>query len=229
MVIDMKKMIICLILLFMINMKLEIVTVEDIDFLHNIYVENHQSKTSTKWYLVLVNEDNYLPDNYQIELTTLSNGIKVDKRILPALQNMLDDARKEELHLYIGDGYRTNKQQTQILDNKTNYYIAKGYPKKIARKLARRYVALPNTSEHELGISVDINADTNYSSKESVYNWLDNNAYRYGFIKRYPDNKTEITGINNEPWHYRYVSKKVAKIMKDKDLCLEEYLEVEDD
>lgn len=229
MVIDMKKIIICLILLFIINMKLEIVAVEDIDFLHNIYVENHQSDTNTKWYLVLVNEDNYLPDNYQIELTTLSNGIKVDKRILPNLQKMLDDARKEGLYLYIGEGYRTNKQQAQILDNKTNYYITKGYPKKIARKLARRYVALPSTSEHELGISVDINADINYSSKASVYSWLDRNAYRYGFIKRYPDNKKEITGINNEPWHYRYVSKKVAKIMKEKDLCLEEYLEEEYD
>ncbi|MBT9716618.1 hypothetical protein GPK57_12150 [Anaerobutyricum hallii] len=55
--------------------------------------------------------------------------------------------------------------------------------------------------------------------------WLDENAYKYGFVKRYPEDKTDITGISNEPWHYRYVGTTVAKIMKEENLCLEEYLE----
>ena len=61
--------------------------------------------------------------------------------------------------------------------------------------------------------------------REKVYPWLDENAYKYGFVKRYPEDKTDITGISNEPWHYRYVGTTVAKIMKEENLCLEEYLE----
>ena len=75
------------------------------------------------------------------------------------------------------------------------------------------------------GLSVDINADTDKCSSEKVYQWLDENAYKYGFVKRYPEDKTDITGISNEPWHYRYVGTTVAKIMKEENLCLEEYLE----
>lgn len=90
---------------------------------------------------------------------------------------------------------------------------------------AEKYVAIPDTSEQQLGLSVDINADTDKCSSEKVYQWLDENAYKYGFVKRYPEDKTDITGISNEPWHYRYVGTTVAKIMKEENLCLEEYLE----
>ena len=93
------------------------------------------------------------------------------------------------------------------------------------QKRAEKYVAIPDTSEHQLGLSVDINADTDKCSSEKVYQWLDENAYKYGFVKRYPEDKTDITGISNEPWHYRYVGTTVAKIMKEENLCLEEYLE----
>ena len=91
--------------------------------------------------------------------------------------------------------------------------------------MAEKYVAIPGTSEHQLGLSVDINADQTKCSSEKVYQWLDENAYKYGFVKRYPEDKTDITGISNEPWHYRYVGTTVAKIMKEENLCLEEYLE----
>ena len=84
---------------------------------------------------------------------------------------------------------------------------------------------IPDTSEHQLGLSVDINADTDKCSSEKVYQWLDENAYKYGFVKHYPEDKTDITGISNEPWHYRYVGTTVAKIMKEENLCLKEYLE----
>ena len=78
--------------------------------------------------------------------------------------------------------------------------------------------------EHELGLSVDINAESSGASQDAVYEWLDENAYKYGFIKRYPADKTDITGIDNEPWHYRYVGYEAAKEMKEQNLCLEEYL-----
>lgn len=176
------------------------------------------------WELILVNKNYYVPDDYNVELTELSNGKKVDSRIYPALQQMFDDARATGLHLFVREAYRTREEQQQILDDKISEYETEGYSSKKAKQLAKEYVALPGTSEHELGLSVDINADTNYCSSDAVYNWLNDNAYRYGFIKRYPADKTNITGINNEPWHYRYVGTKAAKIMKKENLCLEEYL-----
>lgn len=113
----------------------------------------------------------------------------------------------------------------QILDEKIEADENEGNSRKEAEELAKEWIAVPGTSEHEFGLSVDINADTSVSSRDSVYTWLEENAYRYGFIKRYPSNKTEITGISNEPWHYRYVGKEAAEEMKGKGVCLEEYIE----
>ena len=84
------------------------------------------------------------------------------------------------------------------------------------------------TSEHELGISVDINADTQRCSSDAMYQWLAQHAWEYGFIYRYPQDKTQITGIINEPWHYRYVGKEAAKEINEKGICLEEYLSDEE-
>lgn len=162
--------------------------------------EKSFADTSGEWNLILVNRNHYIPNNYQVELTELSNGKKVDSRIYPELQQ-------------------------KIMDEKINEYEKQGYSAKEAKKRAEKYVAIPDTSEHQLGLSVDINADTDKCSSEKVYQWLDENAYKYGFVKRYPEDKTDITGISNEPWHYRYVGTTVAKIMKEENLCLEEYLE----
>lgn len=182
------------------------------------------ANTSGDWKLILVNREYSVPKDYEVELTELSNGKKVDSRIYPALQQMFDDARANGLALFVREAYRTRKEQQQILDDKIEKYKKDGYSVQKATQLAEEYVALPGTSEHELGLSVDINADTTQCSADAVYNWLDENAYRYGFIKRYPADKTKITGINNEPWHYRYVGIEAAKRMKEENLCLEEYL-----
>ena len=89
--------------------------------------------------------------------------------------------------------------------------------------MAEKWVAIPGTSEHQLGIAVDINPDYEKSGKE-VYAWLAENAHEYGFINRYPEDKVHITGIMNEPWHYRYVGENAAKEMYEQRICLEEYL-----
>ena len=111
-----------------------------------------------------------------------------------------------------------------IFENKYAAFRGEGYSKKEARKLTEKWVAEPGTSEHETGLAVDINPDREKSGNE-VYKWLEKNAHKYGFIKRYPEEKTEITGIADESWHYRYVGEKAAKVMKEKNLCLEEYIE----
>ncbi len=110
------------------------------------------------------------------------------------------------------------------MDDRIKEYENQGCSKKEAKKKAEEYVAIPGTSEHQLGLSVDINADTSKCSSDAVYQWLDENAYKHGFVKRYPEDKTDITSINNEPWHYRYVGKDAARTMKQENLCLEEYL-----
>ena len=177
--------------------------------------EKSFADTSGEWNLILVDRNHYIPNNYQVELTELSNGKKVDSRIYPELQQMFNDARAEGLALFVREGYRTTEEQQKIMDEKINEYEKQGYSAKEAKKRAEKYVAIPDTSEHQLGLSVDINADTDKCSSEKVYQWLDENAYKYGFVKRYPEDKTDITGISNEPWHYRYVGTTVAKIMKE--------------
>ena len=116
------------------------------------------------------------------------------------------------------------EEQQQIMDGKIEEYRYSGYSDDEAVKLAEEWVALPGTSEHQLGIAVDINADNSGSSDDEVYNWLYDNAWKYGFIKRYPEDKTDITGVINEPWHYRYVGEKAAKEIWESGQCLEEYL-----
>ena len=189
------------------------------------FFSTSEADTSQGWNLILVNKNYRIPDNYDIELTELSNGEKVDSRIYPDLQDMFNAARANGLALFVREGYRTQEEQQEIMDEKIMSYMEEGYSKKEARNLAEKYVAKPGTSEHQLGLSIDINADTTKCSSESVYKWLDENAYRYGFIKRYPSDKVEITGINNEPWHYRYVGKDAANEMKETGMCLEEYME----
>lgn len=184
-----------------------------------------EADTSLGWNLILVNDDYCVPSDYEVELTELSNGEKVDSRIYPQLQQMFDDARAAGLELFVREGYRTTQDQKDIMDERIQQYRDEGYSRSEAKKLAEEYVAEPGTSEHELGIAVDINADTSKCSSDAVYTWLANNAYKYGFIKRYPEDKTEITGVNNEPWHYRYVGLDAAQEMQEKGLCLEEYIE----
>lgn len=193
--------------------------------LDTIEIGRKTASTEHGWNLILVNEDYYIPDNYEVELTELSNGKKVDSRIYPYLQSMFDDVRANGLALFVREGYRTSEEQQQIMDERVAEYQGEGYSKSEAKKLARDYVAVPDTSEHQLGLSVDINADTTKCSSDAVYSWLAENAWRYGFIKRYPADKVDITGISNEPWHYRYVGKEAAQEIQSQGICLEEYIE----
>lgn len=188
-------------------------------------ITHHVASEDNGWNLILVNRDSYIPDDYQVELTELSNGKKVDSRIYPELQEMFNDARAQGYGLFVREGYRTQEEQQQLMDEKIEAYENEGKSKSEAKKLAEQWVAIPGTSEHQLGIAVDINANTTKSSSDDVYNWLAENAHTYGFIKRYPSNKTDITGVINEPWHYRYVGKEAASKIYSQGICLEEYID----
>ena len=181
------------------------------------------------WNLILINHENYVPDGFQPDLTTLNNGCQVDRRILPDLQKMMNAARKRGLYPSVCSAYRTEERQTYLLERDINKYLNQGCTEAEARKKASRWVALPGRSEHQTGLAVDIVAvdypvldETQEKRKEQQ--WLMENSWKYGFILRYPKNKTNITKIGYEPWHYRYVGRKAAGEMKKKNMCLEEYI-----
>ena len=188
-------------------------------------ITHHVASEDNGWNLILVNRNSYIPDDYKVELTELSNGKKVDSRIYPELQEMFNDARAQGYGLFVREGYRTQEEQQQLLDEKIEAYENEGKSKSEAKKLAEQWVAIPGSSEHQLGFAVDINADTTKSSSDDVYSWLAENAHKYGFIKRYPSDKTDITGVINEPWHYRYVGKEAALEIYSQGMCLEEYID----
>ena len=180
--------------------------------------------TDADWNLRLVNGENLVPEDYQVELTQLSNGKSVDTRIYPSLQKMFDAARSEGIYPIVREGYRTREEQQALMDEKIAAFEAEGNSNEQAQELAKGWVAVPGTSEHQLGIAIDINGDGANSSSEVVYEWLANNAYKYGFILRYPADKVEITNTQFEPWHYRYVGEKEASEIHSQGVCLEEYL-----
>ena len=185
----------------------------------------NEESDETTWCLILVNKWNSIPSNYKVQLTELSNGQKIDERIYAALQKMFDAARSDGIYPVVVSGYRTTEMQQQLMDEKIRDYKAEGHAEQDAVAKAEAWVAIPGTSEHQLGIAVDINADGIHSTGKEVYDWLAQNAHNFGFICRYPSGKTEITGVINEPWHYRYVGIKAATDIYNQGVCLEEYLE----
>lgn len=181
------------------------------------------------WALTLVNWENPVPADYTIpELVELRNGQSFDRRAYPSLQRMMDDCRAAGLDPLICSSYRTEEFQTELFENKAAQYIAQGYDRTEAETLAAGWVARPGTSEHQLGLAVDI-VDNGYQSLDetqeqtAVQQWLLEHCQEYGFILRYPTDKAELTGVNYEPWHYRYVGSAAAEIM-EQGICLEEYL-----
>lgn len=173
------------------------------------------------WELVLVNFENPIPENYEPDLVEVPGGQKVDARIYQPLMEMLEAAREGnwDLSPKVVSGYRTQKKQQSLYDDKIDKYEKQGYSHEEARELAEQWVAVPGYSEHQIGLAVDINGAT-----YDLYLWLQENSYKYGFTFRYPGNKTELTGVAEEVWHYRYVGVEAATEMYEQGLCLEEYL-----
>lgn len=166
--------------------------------------------------LTLVNFENTIPKDWKVDLVQLNNGQSVDRRIYDDLIAMLQAAKSEGLNPLICSSYRTNEKQEQLYQNKVSEYLSQGYSKVEASDKAAFWVARPGTSEHQLGLAVDIVSTKNQRLDRSQENtveqqWLIQNSWKYGFVLRYPTNKNSITGVGYEPWHYRYVGKEHAK------------------
>ena len=169
-------------------------------------------------HVMLVNRWHYVPDDYEPELVTVEGWHQVDVVCLEALQTMLADCKAAGNYYEFNSAYRTYNTQVGILNSRTKEYMeAYSLDYGAARAKALQSVAVPGTSEHHLGLAVDIVGVT-------AQEWLAAHCWEYGFILRYTGDKAAITGIIDEPWHFRYVGKEVSLDMQYSGLCLEEYL-----
>ncbi len=179
--------------------------------------------------LTLVNPWNKLPEDWQVDPVDLSNGLQVDRRCYAALQSMMDACREAGNEPLICSAYRSMETQQSLFDQKVAKLEAAGKSHDEAVQETAKEIAVPGTSEHQLGLTVDIVDMGNQNLTEEqeqtpTQKWLMANSWRYGFIHRYPTGKSEITGIIYEPWHYRYVGKEAAQEIFNKGITLEEYL-----
>ncbi len=177
---------------------------------------------------ILVNPWNMLPNDYTPDLVSAEDGYLVDSSCKDALLQMLTDCRNAGYDARITSAYRRHQTQIELYNNKVWYFIDQGYSEEDARKEAGTIIAVPGTSEHELGLALDLVDSSHWVLDESqektpAQKWLMEHCWEYGFILRYPNGKSEATGIIYEPWHYRYVGKELARELKDSGLCLEEY------
>ena len=193
-----------------------------ITFLYRCYASPAQEEDES-WKLILVNAQHPLPEGFSVKLKQLRNGQAVDERIYPELQRMFDDARAAGIYPLINESFRSAERQQEIMDKYIARYRAQGMSEEEAEQAARLVVALPGTSEHQLGLALDIIAEFS-SDSTATWEWLRENCWKYGFILRYPADKVEITGFSYEPWHFRYVGTDAAKEIMEKGLALEEYL-----
>ena len=192
--------------------------------LDNPYYTNTKPADSLNTNLLLVNKYNYLTEDYvpsnleNISTTYARSGMQLVKEAKEAFETLSENAKKEGMNVIAMSSYRSYDYQVNLYNN----YVAQD-----GKEAANKYSARPGYSEHQTGLAVDVyNLDLPYTSFEETeeFTWMQENAYKYGFILRFPKDKVDITGYQYESWHYRYVGKKVAKEIKDNNLTLEEYI-----
>ena len=183
----------------------------------------------TYWNVILVNKNNTLPKDRPVTLGTISNGKQVDYRIVDVTNQMLKDAKAAGISLIPCSTYRSYSYQEKLFERELNEWKQKGYSNEDATIAASKEVAYPGTSEHQLGLAIDFLTnnymilDQGFENTEA-FKWLNENAYKYGFILRYMKGKEDKTGIIYEPWHWRYLGVELAKEVKNSGLCYEEFL-----
>ena len=176
--------------------------------------------------LKIVNKSNSLPEGYDLKESSLKscgNGKKVSSYIYNDLIDMINSAGRDGTKLFVCSGYRSYSYQKNLFEKQVERELKTEKNRENATKKAKKTVAFPGQSEHNLGLAVDMNSTDNGFENTDAYKWLSKNAYKYGFIERYKSDKMKHTGVIYEPWHYRYVGKEYAKLIKDSGLCLEEY------
>ncbi len=181
------------------------------------------------WCLILTNAQYPIPEDYLPVLKEVpGQGQSVDERIYDPLMEMLSDMKEQGLSPVVCSGYRTLDKQEMLFNRKVSAYVKQGYSMEEANQMARRLLSIPGSGEHCLGLAVDIYCES-YQKLEAGFaetkegKWLREHCWDYGFILRYDQGKEELTGIDYEPWHFRYVGKAAAQYLKETGMCLEEF------
>lgn len=180
--------------------------------------------------IVLVNASHPINEDIRIDLIRIFDKQFISYEAYRPFLKMFEDMKKIGLKPFVCSSYRSIEKQAELFYSKCQHYLTKGYDQKQAEKLASRWVARPYYSEHHTGLALDIvsldyqNLDEN-QEKTKEQQWLIENSWKYGFILRYPKDCVEITYVHYEPWHYRYVGQEHAKIIFEKGMTLEEYLD----
>lgn len=181
---------------------------------------------SEQWSITLINQRFALSEKYSPTLAPVIDGssINVDSRVAEAYKLMYADALSVDIILNPVTGYSSYHRQIEAYNDKVSSFTSQGMTKEDAEKEAAKRVGKPACNESASGLSVGIGSVSNGFSTSAKYNWLLANAHNYGFVLRYPQDKTHITGMTFQPWLWRYVGVEAAKEMKENNLCLEEYL-----
>lgn len=193
--------------------------------------EPETPEQADRWRLKLANGEHPLPADFTIETAAIrqefarDKGMQFDARAVSALNEMCEAAKADGVRLLVISSYRTVARQTTLYNNEVLEWLNQGYTSEQAKATAATVVAIPGTSEHNLGLAVDFNSVEETFEGTPQFFWLRANAEKYGFVLRYPKDKQSITKIIYEPWHYRYVGVEHAKKMNELGMCLEEYLE----
>lgn len=180
------------------------------------------------WKIMLINKQHPIPEEYEFTLATIKGSMKCDERIIPELQQMMQEAKKDGVTLVIRSPYRDYERQIYLFNRKVKGYMKKKMSYLESYRTTAQAVTIPGASEHQAGLALDITSDS-YSTLTQGFadtkagEWLAEHSFEYGFILRYPEGKEDITGISFEPWHFRYVGKTAAKYMYDHELTLEEF------
>lgn len=198
--------------------------------------ENREQQTGFRqddWRLVLINKQHAIPEDYTFtfgSINTAKGAMKCDERIIPELLKMLKAARDDGINLQICSPYRDMNRQTYLFNKKIKNYMKQGLSYLDAYAMTSQAVTVPGASEHQIGLALDIVSDT-YSYLNEGFGdtkagkWLAEHSCEYGFILRYPKDKEYVTGIEYEPWHFRYVGTDAAKIIMKENLTLEEFVD----
>lgn len=201
-----------------------------------LILEKQQEQTVEKkqivrpWNLVLVNQYHPMEEGYKPKLKELTSGYEVDERIVDSARKMLTAAKEDGMNIVVCSAYRSVNRQKQLFNENVAWHLEEMGNYWDAYAETKKSVAIPGTSEHALGLALDL-VSGNYmdldekQAETKEAKWLKENCYKYGFILRYPPEKMDITGIIYEPWHYRYVGVEDAKKIMESGLTLEEYLE----
>lgn len=198
--------------------------------LYDLKEQVNGEEVKLPWNMVLVNGEHPMEEGYVPQLKELEEGLSLDSRIIDAAKEMLADAKKAGLHIDICSAYRSVERQEQVFGDSMKERVKDGMSYWDAFNETALNVAIPGTSEHALGLALDLisNQYTELDERQETTaeaKWLKENCHKYGFILRYPPEKTNITGIIYEPWHYRYVGVEDATEIMKLGITLEEYLQ----